>query len=415
MAYHLMFTKGPEKGRTVDLEPGRTLVMGRGDECDVQILDPHVSRDHCRIEVQSNKTLLSDSGGKYGTRVNGASIREHHLQPGDVIELGETLIRFGDSTAAAAVTLQPPGARPPGGAAPRGKVPSDPRLENLVGTTLVRYQIGEPIARGRSGMIFRAVDTKHNRPVALKVLWPELSRDETEVQRFVRAIKTMLPIKHENIVALHGAGVTDGHCWMAMELVEGESVAQLIEKIGVGGMLDWESAFRIALHVARALEVAHEHKIVHRNITPQNILIRKADKVAKLGDLMLAKALEGSMAESITRQGELVGELPYMSPEQTTGQTDIDCRSDIYNLGATLYRLVAGRVPFEGRNAAETILKIQHDEPERPTRYQLSVPPLFEGVILQMIARNRDVRFANPAALIKDLARVAKFQGLTSI
>jgi len=412
MSFYLTFLQGPDKGRTVNLEAGQKLVLGRGDDCDVQVLDPHVSRSHCRIDVHEDGAKLTDAGGRYGTRVNGASIREHRLKSGDVIEIGESLIRFGDDSAAAAATMQPQAAR----GKPVAKVvkrPTDGRLESLVGTTLVRYEIGEPIARGQSGMIFRAIDTKHNRPIALKVLWPELARDETEVQRFVRAIKTMLPIKHENIVRLRGAGVTDGYCWMAMELVEGESVAQLIERIGVGGMLDWESAFRIARDIAQALEVAHENKIVHRNITPQNILIRSSDKVAKLGDLMLAKALEGSMAESITRPGQLVGELFYMSPEQTTGETAVDCRSDIYNLGATIYRLVAGRVPFEGRNAAETILKIQNDEPEPPTKYQLSIPPLFEGVIMQMIARSRDQRYANPAALIKDLARVAKFQGMT--
>ncbi len=414
MTFHLTFTKGPEKGRKVPLEAGGKLVLGRGDDADVQILDPHVSRVHCHIEVRPEGAQLIDAGGKYGTRVNGTSVREHRLEAGDEIELGETAIRFSDAESAVADTLEPGEGRKI--AAKSGpKLETSAGLERLVGTTLVRYKVGDPIARGRSGMIFRAIDTKYDRPVAFKVLWPELSRDETEIQRFVRAIKTMLPIKHENIVALHGAGVSDGYCWMAMELVEGESVAQLIERMGIGGMLDWESTFRIAYHIAKALQVAHEHSIVHRNITPQNILIRKSDKVAKLGDLMLAKALEGSMAESITRPGELVGELPYMSPEQTTGQTDIDGRSDIYNLGATIYRLVTGRVPFEGRNAAETIRKIQHDEPERPTKFQLSVPPLFEGVILQMIARNRDLRFADATALLKDLARVAKFQGMTNL
>ncbi|MGE3315526.1 MAG: protein kinase [Planctomycetaceae bacterium] len=425
MPFQLTFTKGPEKGRSVPLETGRKLTVGRGDDCDLQVLDPHVSRNHLRLDVGSDTVVLVDAGGRYGTRVNGTNVKEQRLKPGDVIEFGETAILFGDPAQAAGETLQPQGVEgtlPPKGVkthaeaqAAKEKRLSDPRLDKLVGTTLVRYKIGEPIARGRSGLIFRAIDTKYDRPVALKVLWPELSGDETEVQRFVRAIKTMLPVKHENIVRIHGAGVSDGYCWMAMELVEGESVAQLIDRIGVGGMLDWESAFRIAYHIAQALAVANEHKIVHRNITPHNILIRGKDKVTKLGDLMLAKALEGSMAESITRPGELVGELPYMSPEQTTGQTDIDCRSDIYNLGATIYRLVTGRVPFEGRNAAETIRKIQTDEPEKPTRYQLSIHPLFEGVILQMIARNRDLRYATPEALILDLKRVAKFHGMKEL
>src|ERR1700684_3586794 len=99
---------------------------------------------------------------------------------------------------------------------------------------------------------------------------------------------------------------------------------------------------------------------------------------------MPAKALEGPMAESITRAGEIVGELAYMSPEQTTGQVDLDCRSDIYNLGATCYRMLTGHTPAEGKNAGETIRKIQNEAPPNPTKYQRSIPPLFEGVVIRM-------------------------------
>jgi serine/threonine-protein kinase len=121
------------------------------------------------------------------------------------------------------------------------------------------------------------------------------------------------------------------------------------------------------------------------------------------------------MAQSVTRAGELVGELPYMSPEQTTGQTDLDCRSDIYNLGATCYRLLTGHTPAEGKNAADTIRKIQSEVPVKPTKYHLSIPPLFEGVVQKMLAKNRDERFANPTLLLKELKRVAKFQGLADL
>ena len=246
-------------------------------------------------------------GGRSSTATPSRTAK---LKPGDVFELGETQIRFGSGTE----TLPPGAAKTP---RPDGQ--RDNPLDKLVGTTLVRYTVGSPIDSGRSGVVFRAVDTKYDRPVALKVLWPELTQDEREVDRFIRAIKTMLPVQHENIVRLYGAGVTDGYCWMAMELVEGESLADVIKRMGVGGMLEWEPVLRAAVDITQALEVAEQHKIVHRNITPSNILIRSKDSVAKLADLMLAKAIEGPMAQSITRSGEIVGELPYMSPEQTTG------------------------------------------------------------------------------------------------
>jgi serine/threonine protein kinase len=405
MAYQLVICNGPEKGRTVDLPAGKTLVVGRGEDCDVQLADPRASRVHCKLQVDDDSVVLIDAGSTWGTRLNGSSVKEQKLKSGDVIELGETQIRISSGTE----TL-PPGA---------AKTPKSERRDNplskLVGTTLVRYSIDSLIDSGRSGAVFRAVDTKHDRPVALKVLWPELTQDTREVERFVRAIKTMLPLQHENIVRLYGAGVSDGYCWMAMELVEGESLADVIKRLGVGGMLAWEPVFRAAVDVSQALEVAAEHKIVHRNITPSNVLIRSKDKVAKLADLMLAKALEGPMVESITRSGEMVGELPYMSPEQTTGTQDIDGRSDIYNLGATCYRVLTGHLPAEGRNAADTIRKIQNESPPKPTKYQLSIPPLFEGVVMKMLAKNRDDRFANATVLLKELKRVGTFQGLADV
>ncbi len=409
MAFQLSFCGGPEKGRTVDLTPGQTAVLGRGEDCDVQVADPRASRVHCRLEVGSDSVVLVDAGSTWGTKLNGNPVKQQRLKPGDMFELGETQIRL-VSGSEAKNTL------PPGSAKPAKSGERKPTsLDKLVGTTIVRYTVGTVIDSGRSGVVFRAVDTKYDRPVALKVLWPELSHNEREVDRFVRAIKTMLPLQHENIVRLYGAGVTDGYCWMAMELVEGESLADVIKRLGVGGMLGWEPVLRSAVQITQALEVASEQKIVHRNITPSNILIRSKDGVAKLADLMLAKVLEGPMAESITRAGEIVGELAYMSPEQTTGQTDLDCRSDIYNLGATCYRMLTGHTPAEGKNAADTIRKIQTEVPPNPTKYQLSVPALFEGIVMKMLAKNRDDRFVNPTLLVKELKRAAKFQGLSDV
>jgi serine/threonine protein kinase len=407
MAFQLVICNGPEKGRTVELPIGKTLVLGRGEDCDVQLADPRASRVHCKLQVSDDGVVLTDAGSTWGTRLNGSPVKDQQrLKPGDVIELGETQIRLGSG-----IETLPPGAAK----TPKGPARRDNPLTKLVGTTLVRYTVGAPIDSGRSGAVFRAVDTKNDRPVALKVLWPELTQDEREVERFVRAIKTMLPVQHENIVRLYGAGVTDGYCWMAMELIEGESLADVIKRLGVGGMLEWETVFRASINIAQALEVAEQHKFVHRNITPSNILIRSKDKVAKLADLMLAKAMEGPMVQSITRSGEMVGELPYMSPEQTLGSDEIDSRSDIYNLGATCYHVLTGHAPAEGKNAADTIRKIQGEKPTKPTKYQLSIPPLFEGIVMKMLEKNREDRFGNASLLLKELKRVGKFQGLVDV
>ena len=242
--------------------------------------------------------------------------------------------------------------------------------------------------------------------MALKVLRPEFAKDEEEIQRFIRAVKTMLPLRHPNLVTLYGAGKTGPHCWIAMEFIEGESLTQVIQRIGVAGMLDWKNAFRVALDIGRALQFAHEQHIVHRNVAPQNILLQKSDKTAKLGDLMLAKAMEGVLAQQVTRPGELVGAVEYMSPERTRGTQDIDGRSDIYGLGATLYALLTGRPPFEGSTLIEKITRIRQTEPDKPTKYQMGINGFFESAVLKMLAKRPQDRFQTASELLKELDRI---------
>ena len=207
-------------------------------------------------------------------------------------------------------------------------------------------------------------------------------------------------------------GEIDGFYYFAMEYVEGESVAAMIERIGTVGMLDWRDAFRVCVHIARALNEAFEHKIIHRNITPENILVRSEDKVAKLGDMMLAKALEGTKVEQITQPGQLIGPIPFMPPERTLGSSDVDCRADIYSLGATVYALLTGRPPIEGGNLPELIMKIRDETPQRPKDFQLSIDDMFEGVVMRMLEKRPEERFQEPADLVKELERIAQFQNL---
>jgi serine/threonine-protein kinase len=233
------------------------------------------------------------------------------------------------------------------------------------------------------------------------------------MQRFVRAMKTVLPLRHPNLVTLYGAGKVGQHCWLAMEYVAGESLTHVIQRIGVAGMLDWRHALRAAAHVGRALEYAHGQQIIHRNVAPPNILLRAEDKVAKLGDLMLAKALDGVLAQQVTRPGELVGDVNYMSPERTKSSMEgVDGRSDIFSLGATVYALLTGRPPFADVSLVETITKIRKADPEKPKKYQMSIPDLFEGTVLRMLAKRPEDRYQSAADLLKDLERVAKYQGV---
>jgi serine/threonine protein kinase len=406
MSLQLFVLAGPDKGRAFTLHAGPNLMLGRAANAYYQLTDPRVSRNHCQILNEGDHVAVVCNGGSGGTLVNGKPIKQQMLKIGDVLQIGDTQLRLqvGDLPLDVALAHASSTATP--------ALPSPTQLEALSGQKLAHYDIGPVIGRGSSCIVFHASDTNDERPVAFKVLLPDFSKDEEEMQRFVRAMKTALPLRHPNLVTVYAAGKTGRYCWVAMEYIAGENMKQVIDRIGVAGMLDWRYAFKVAVHVGRALEYAHEQNILHRNVTPTNILLDTPSKVVKLGDLMLAKALEGGT--QITRPGELIGDVVYMSPERTRGQSDeIDGRSDLYGLGATVYALLAGRPPFSGTTLAEKVTRIRQTAPERPTKYQMSIPAQFEGVVLKLLAKRPEERYQTASELLAELERVGKFQGVT--
>lgn len=408
MSKQLVVVAGPDQGRAFPLLE-ENLLVGRSRATSTRLSDPHVSRIHCQVHLENGRVIVSDFESAGGTYVNGQRITAPYaLRPGEVIQVGRTQLRLQSDDPVDQSTVVPSDLTP---RAPvlRGA----DRLAALTGQTLSHYEVGAVLAQGHSGLVFHARDTRSDVPVALKVLWPDFAQDEQHRQRFVRAMKTMLPLRHPNLVAIHGAGLTGGYCWIAMEYVEGESLTQVIQRIGTAGMLDWRHGLRVALQIGRALDYAHGQHIIHRNVSPMNILVSSGTKVAKLGDLMLAKALEGTQAVDVTRPGQMLGDVRYMSPERTRCAPDADGRSDIYGLGATVYALLTGRPPFEGDSVPDTILKIRQQEPVPPKKYQLAVPDMFQDVVLQMLAKRPEDRFQTARDLVTRLEQVATYQGVT--
>ena len=437
MNYFLNIVSGPNPGPRRPLTDHVVLVIGRGEDCDLRLNDPSVSRVHARVTLLDGHIYLEDAGSRWGTLVNGIPTDSRELSPGDRVEIGDTQLRL-ETDSPLVTTLAPvrrrildrlSGRRRRNGHRPeqppipaRGQLAESPNhaqpplrhfdLEGLVGKKFLQYQVESVIARPRSGFIFKALDLRHaDRPIALKVFRPDFFQDSRGARRFLRAMRTTISLEHENLVRVYAAGRTRRLCFTASEFVEGESVSQMIRRIGIAGMLDWRNAWHIASGVAEALEFAHDANIVHRNIGPSNILIRAKDRCVKLGDLMLAKALDQTGNERITRAGEVVGDLRYLSPEQLSGEQPIDSRADVYGLGATLYAVLTGKPPFEGGTAAEIIRRVMTGAPEAPTRSHLAIPSQFEGLVLRMLAVRPEDRPESATHLRTELERVGKSLG----
>jgi Protein kinase domain/Inner membrane component of T3SS, cytoplasmic domain len=434
MPAQLLIIAGPDQGKTFPLSPGAIALIGRSRTATVQLSDPHASRSHCQVKMEGGRILVEDLDSVGGIFVNDARVSSHALRAGDVLRVGSTLLRLewkdlADQATLApppdppraiagagafvptaafrptAVPLPPPASPPP--PAPRPVAPvAQPPLYDLVGQTLKHFQIGQVIAPGKTGVVFRARDSRDGKELALKVFLPEFGKDEAELQRFLRAMKTMMPLRHPHLVAIHHAGRTGQHCWVSMDLVEGTSLVPALQHAATG-QGDWRFGFRVALHVCRALVYLHGRNIIHRNIAPPNVLLNTIDGTVRLGDLMTVKAQEGKLAKQVTQAGEILGDLRFLSPEQTANASGGDGRADLYSLGATTYAVLTGRPPLEGKTFVETILKIRQTPPPPPRQLQPAILPAFEAVVLKLLAKKPEDRFQTPAELLAQLDSLA--------
>jgi serine/threonine protein kinase len=405
MAVQLVVVSGPDRGLAFPLPEEDLLFVGRSRAAECRLSDPLVSRIHCQLYLEGGRVTVTDFESAGGTFINGRRISGEELTPDDTLRVGATELRLGSEDSSEGDTAFPDVL-----ARTAAVKKADPA--ELVGKALGDYEVGAVLARGQTGIIFHGRHVAEDRPVAVKVLYPSVSGSDQNAQRLLRAVKAVLPLRHPHLVALYDAGRAGPYCWAAMEYVEGENLVQAIQRIGVAGMLDWRHAFRVAVHVGRALDFLHGRGIVHRNVLPQNILVRSGNKAAVLGDLMLAKGMGEDPEGEISVAGAPPGDVRYLAPEQTYGSAGgADGRADIYGLGATVYALLTGRPPFAGASAAETVAQVRRDAPARPTKYQMSIPARFEDVVLKMLAKEPEKRYQTGAELLAELERVGRFQG----
>jgi len=258
-------------------------------------------------------------------------------------------------------------------------------------------------------MTFKAVRRDLDRTVALKVIRPELLSHQNDKARLLRAVETMRDVRCSGIVQLYDAGEWSGVFYTASAFVKGDSAAELIKQIGIAGMLDWRTTLRVAIDLAETLAELHERGIVHRNLKPEHILVRASDRKAILSDVLLVKAWNDTQCQQITQHGDCVGELSYQSPELLGSGEPVDHRSDLYQLGVTLYALLTGKLPFEVREPALLIQNILSALVSSPREVHLSIPELFSDTVVRLLSKRPSDRPSSATELHKSLQQIAKF------
>ena len=259
-----------------------------------------------------------------------------------------------------------------------------------------RYQIVRHLARGGMAEVYLARDLLLDRPVALKVLFPEFSTDPSFVERFRREARAAANLNHPNIVSVYDWGEEGGTYFIVMEYVEGPTLRDVIR--GEGPLFANRVA-EIGAEIAAALEFAHRRGVIHRDVKPGNVLISGMVKVTDFG---IARA--GDPQESLTQTGAVMGTASYFSPEQAQG-LPIDNRSDVYSLGVVLYEMVAGRPPFVGDSPVAIAYQHVREDALAPSRHNPDVPPALDAVVMKAMAKDRANRYASANDLRNDLLR----------
>jgi hypothetical protein len=276
------------------------------------------------------------------------------------------------------------------------------KIGNLIGKYIIQGSLGS----GGMAEVYKAYDDQLNRPVALKLILPIRQLSKTSLRRFEREARTLAKLNYPNIVQILDVGDHDGQPYIVTDFIPGESLEQKIKSgKGKSSRMGWKEAARLLTPVARALAYAHGQGVVHRDVKPSNILV-KEDGEPMLVDFGIAKLLEAEETIHLTGTGFGIGTPEYMAPEQCLGK-EVGGRADVYSLGVVFYRLITGKVPYEGNTPMEVVMQHLYASLPEPGKQARGIPYKIQQVILKALAKKPEERFASMgefAGVLENLA-----------
>lgn len=369
----LVIEKGPNK--SAELTLGKTVFIGRDTNAHIVLAEPMISRLHFKVENRLDGYYLIDLGSLNGTFVNRVRAKEQILKHGDMIQVGDTILSF---------VLDTP----------------EVEAKNLLGKIIGGYRIIEKIGRGGMGTVYKALQISLNRIVALKILSEDMLKDKTFIEMFFQEARSAAQLNHNNIVQVYDTGRWENDTYyFSMEYMPNGSIQELLVK---HHRLPPFQATKQMRDAANGLQYAEKKGIVHRDIKPDNLMIGE-DDIVKVGDLGLAKNIYSPITE---QSNSIMGTPHYLAPEQAQlGQT-VDHRADIYSLGSSFYRILAGTTPYSGASVKEIIRKKLKEDPPPLKKLEPSLPDSVVTVVEKMMKRDMNERYQNSNELIKDLNKL---------
>ena len=374
---------------------GKLVIGSSTERADFVVAGQGVADVHCAIgRLKGGGWALQDLGSDFGTLVNGSKVTSVRLNAEDRIHLGSRSLRVFDPAQADATPLKAAAPKKQAAPAPRMKAAA-PKASKV---QIPGYRIERTLGRGSMGDVYLAVQESLARQVALKVLSPRIEADIDFVQRFQAEAQTAAALNHPNVVTVFDVGEANGHHYLSMEYMDGGCLESRVTR----GTLTWREMLTVLHDAASGLVYAEQRGIVHRDIKPAN-LMQNESGATKIADLGLATQVEQDVVQA--EGGKVYGTPHFIAPELIRGGTP-DCRSDLYSLGATAYRLLTGHTPFEGASATDILRGALRDDPIPVAERAPGTPAGVAALVERLLEKDPADRHPSAAVLVEEIARL---------